>query len=165
MNNDTTKVNETPVFSEPISADMPRRNFDRKLLEAYDADHERIRAMSSRLTRIEAVFDNFTRDMSRLEKQQAEILAHTEKTASSMALVANKFAVHAELEEHQWSVVNKANATLAEVGHSLSEHLEKAEATNVRMDWLEKMLWALWGVAGAAMALLVPLAIKSLNRG
>ena len=147
----------------PISADVSRRQFDRKLMEAYDADHERIRSMSSRLTRIEVAFESFTKDMGRLDQKQADILAGTEKAADSIALIANKLAIHTEMEEYQWSVVNKANNTLAEVGTALSQHLQESGAMNTRISWVEKLLWALWGVVATAGAMLIPYALRGMG--
>lgn len=160
-----TKLNdsETPVFSEPIPADVPRRQFDRKLLEAYDADHERIRAISSRLTRIECAFEGFTRDMTKFDQKQGDILASAEKTASSIAAIANKFAIHAEMEEYQWTVVNQANKTLTDVGAALSQHLQESGALNTRISWVEKLLWALWGVVATSGAMLIPYALRGMG--
>ena len=161
-----TKLNdsdEAPIFVEPIPADVPRRQFDRKLLEAYDADHERIRAMSSRLTRIEVAFENFTKDIGKLDQKQADILAGTEKAADAISLIANKLAIHTEMEEYQWTVVNQANKTLTDVGSALSQHLQESGALNTRISWVEKLLWALWGVVGAAGAMLIPYALKGMG--
>lgn len=154
MNNTETTVNhekERPVFSEPISADIPRRQFDRKILESYDADHERVRAISSRLTRIEAVFESFQRDMQRLDKHQADMLVHTEQTASSMAAVANKLAVHCEMEEFQWQTVNKSNANIEALSMAFNEHIASAKCFATRVDWLERILFGLCGALGTLL--------------
>lgn len=136
----------------PIRAKLPSTETDRMHLD-----------MSSRLTRIETLFEAFTRDMARLDHQQSDILLATERTAGSMATVANKLATHTEMEEFQWKVVNQANTTLAEVGSALSQHLQETAATNVRLTWLEKMIWTLWGVVGAAAAMLVPYALRGMG--
>ncbi len=130
-------------FDEPIPAEAARRKLDRKILETYDADHDRIRAMSSRLTRIEVVFENLQRDIARLEQRQSEMLGHTEQTASAMATIANKLNIHTEMEEYQWTVVNKANDTLATVTGALNDHLQKAGAVDTRINWIERLLIAL----------------------
>lgn len=135
-------------FDEPIPAEAARRKLDRKILETYDADHDRIRAMSSRLTRIEVVFENLQRDIARLEQRQSEMLGHTEQTASAMATIANKLNIHTEMEEYQWTVVNKANDTLATVTSALNDHLQKEAAVTSRMDWLERLLIAMACVMG-----------------
>lgn len=154
MSDTLTKVDKKqhepdPVFHEPISADLPRRQFDRKLLEGYDADRERIRTISSRMTRIEVVFETIQRDLSKLEQRQSESLAHTEKTADSMSEIAHKLRVHTEMEEYQWTQVNKANDTLMVVTAALNNHLHEAGAIATRIDWLERLLFALYGCAGA----------------
>ncbi len=138
-----------PVFSEPIPADLPRRQFDRKLLEGYDADRERVRSMSSRITRIETVFEAIQRDLSKLEQRQSESLAHIEKTAESMSEIAHKLRVHTEMEEYQWVQVNKANDTLEVVTKALSAHIQASGTLEMRVSWLERMLFALYGCAGA----------------
>jgi 1,6-anhydro-N-acetylmuramate kinase len=66
------------VFDEPIDASVPRRQFDRRVMESYDAANERIRAISSRVTRIEATFDAIRQDMKRLEEHQSKMLVHSE---------------------------------------------------------------------------------------
>lgn len=152
-----TKLNKDPdpIFDEPIPADAARRKLDRKLLESYDADHDRIRAMSSRLTRIEVVFENVQRDLARLEQRQTEMLAHLEHTASSMAGISNKLSVHTDLEEFQWSVVNKSNDTLAEVMAELNKHLKESAVTDVRINWNERLLFLLYGGLGSIVMGLV----------
>lgn len=166
MSLDTTTVNpaspltgrnkepkEPPIFDEPISADVPRRQFDRRIMESYDADHERIRTISSRLTRIESVFEQLTKDLSRLEKQQGEMLIHLEQTANSMGAISNKLSVHTEMEEYQWVVVNKANETLNRVGSALNEHLQLAGGINTRIDWIERLLFLLYGGIGTLLTI------------
>lgn len=130
-------------FDESIPADAARRKLDRKILQSYDDDHNRIRAISSRLTRIEVVFENLQRDIARLEQRQSEMLGHTEQTASAMAAIANKLNIHTEMEEYQWTVVNKANDTLATVIGALNEHLQKAGAVDTRINWIERLLIAM----------------------
>ncbi len=133
---------------EPIPADLPRRQFDRKLLESYDADHERIRNISSRQTRIEVVLETVQKDLRRLEEQQGVMLGHFENTASSMQAISNKLTIHTDIEEYQWTVVNKANETLTAVGQALNDHLQCAGAINTRIDWIERLLFLLYGGIG-----------------
>jgi chromosome segregation ATPase len=127
-------------FDESIPADAARRKLDRKILQSYDDDHNRIRAISSRLTRIEVVFENLQRDIARLEQRQSEMLGHTEQTASAMAAIANKLNIHTEMEEYQWTVVNKANDTLTAVTSALNNHLQKEGSVDTRINWLERLL-------------------------
>lgn len=158
-----TERPERSAFSEPISADAPRRALDRKILESYDDTQNRIRNISSRVTRMEAYFETITRDLRKLEEIQKEMAAHLETMAANSSAAANKLAIHTEMEEYQWQVVNNANETLAKVGTALNEHLQCAGAITTRLDWLERLIWALWGVVGAAGAMLVPLVLKGLG--
>jgi chromosome segregation ATPase len=137
----TAEAHDSP-FDESIPADAARRKLDRKILETYDADHDRIRSISSRLTRIEVVFENLQRDIARLEQRQSEMLGHTEQTASAMSAIANKLNIHTEMEEYQWTVVNKANDTLATVTSALNDHLQTAGVIDTRINWLERLLIA-----------------------
>lgn len=155
-----TKVNNESVFHEPIPADVPRRQLDRKILESYDSTQERIRNISSRVTRIEAIFESVNRDLRRMEETQKDMVAHLETTAANMGAISNKLAVHTEMEEYQWITVNKTNETLTQVGAALSAHLQQAEGFSARMDWMERLLWALWGVVGAISAAAIPLVLK-----
>jgi prefoldin subunit 5 len=150
-------------FQEPISADLPRRQLDRKILESHDATQERIRNISSRVTRMEAYFETITRDIRRLEELQKEMTGHLETMAAGMSASTNKLAIHTEMEEYQWTVVNQSNETLAKVGAALNEHLQYAGAINTRLDWLERLMWALWGVIGAGAAALIPLILKGVG--
>lgn len=140
---------ESAIFDEPIPADAARRKLDRKLLESFDADHDRIRAISSRLTRIEVVFENIQRDLARLEQRQSEMLGHTEQTASAMSAIANKLNIHTEMEEYQWTVVNKSNDTLTTVTTALNKHLSEAGIVDSRIGWIERLTFLLYGGAGA----------------
>lgn len=158
-----TKINDEPVFKDAISADLPRRQFDRKLLESHDSTQERIRTISSRLTRVEVIFEGVNRDLRRLEETQKEMAGHLESTAGSMSAISHKLAVHTEMEEYQWTQVNQANDTLAKIGAALNDHLRESSGLATRMDWLERLLWALWGVIGAAAAALAPLLLKGLG--
>jgi hypothetical protein len=151
------------VFKEPISADLPRRQLDRRILESYDATQERIRNISSRVTRMEAYFETIACDMRRLEDLQKEMAAHLETIVANSSAAANKLAIHTEMEEYQWQVVNQANDTLAKVGAALNEHLQLAGGINTRLDWLERLVWALWGVVGAGAAALIPLVLKGVG--
>lgn len=163
MNDRVHESGEDSPFKEPISADVPRRAIDRKILESYDAAQERIRNISSRVTRMEAYFETIARDMRRLEDLQKEMAAHLETMVANSASAANKLAIHTEMEEYQWQVVNQANDTLAKVGAALNEHLQLAGGINTRLDWLERLMWALWGVVGAGAAALIPLVLKGLE--
>jgi chromosome segregation ATPase len=159
---DETKVSES-AFKEPISADLPRRQFDRKLLESHDSTQERIRNISSRVTRIEAIFESVNKDLRRLEEMQKEAVGHLETTAANMREISHKLALHTEMEEYQWTVVNSANDTLVKIGAALNDHLQSAGALNTRIDWIERLLWALWGVVGAMSAAAIPLVMKGLG--
>jgi chromosome segregation ATPase len=142
---------DSSVFNEPIPADLPRRQFDRKLLEAYDADHERIRNISSRQTRIEVVLENVQRDIKRLEQQQSEMVTHLDRVASSMSAITNKLSVHTEMEEYQWTQVNKANETITTVGKALENHLKESGILCERVAWIEKLFFlfiTVFGVMG-----------------
>lgn len=145
---------EKPIFSEPISADLPRRQFDRRLLEAYDADHERIRNISSRQTRIEVVLESVQRDLRKLEQTQTEMAMHLEKVANAMSAISNKLSVHTEMEEYQWTVVNKANGAIELVSATLEKHLKESGILCERIAWIEKLFFTfitVFGLMGLAI--------------
>lgn len=156
MSDTKTKINsdEAPVFDGPISADMPRRAIDRRLLESIDADHRRSREHSNRLTRLESLYEQIARDLSKLEQQQRESLGWQEQTATSMAAISNKLAIRTELEEYQWTRANEASANIEKLQVSLSSHLQMSEGVSVRIDWLERSLYGIGG-ALASIALMV----------
>lgn len=161
---DETKINPNDsAFSEPIPADLPRRQLDRRILESYDATQERIRNISSRVTRIEATFDGVRKDLARVEDAQKDMAANIETTASHMMAISNRFNIHAEMEEYQWQSVNKAHEVLTQIGTGLNEHLKQSENLSTRIDWVERLMWALWGIVGASAATLAILALKGLG--
>jgi hypothetical protein len=132
-------------------------------LESHDATQERIRNISSRVTRIEALFDSIAKDIRKIEESQKEMAGYLESTAAGMNASTNKLAIHTEMEEYQWTVVNQANDTLAKVGAALNDHLQCAGAMATRLDWIERLMWALWGVVGAGAAALIPLVLKGVG--
>lgn len=150
-------------FSEPIPADAARRQLDRKILESYDSTQDRIRAISSRVTRMEAYFETMSKDLRKLEELQKEMAGHLETIAANSSASTNKLAIHTQMEEYQWTVVNKANETLEKIGAALNEHLQQSHGLVARIDWLERLMWALWGVMGAGALGLIPLALKGLG--
>lgn len=151
------------VFKEPISADVPRRQFDRKVIESYDSTQERIRNISSRVTRIEAIFESLSKDLRRMEDLQREMSMALETTATTMRNIGSKLSVHSDMEEYQWTLVNKAHETLAQIGVVLNDHLKQAEGLITRINWIERLMWALWGVIGAATAALIPIVLKGIG--
>lgn len=145
---------EAPLFDGPIPADLPRRHFDRHLLENMESDHKRIRDMSGRLSRLEVLFEQIKTDINRLENSQREGLGFQEQTASSMAQISNKLAVHTEMEEYQWTVVNESHKHLEELSAALSTHLEAASAINERLNWIERSVFGMYGAIGSSILLL-----------
>lgn len=158
-----TSAQERSLFHEPISADLPRRQLDRKMLESFDSNQERIRNISSRVTRMEALFEHIAKDINKIEVLQKEMANNLEATVLGMNASTNKLAIHTEMEEFQWELVNKANDTLAKVGAALNDHLQASGSVDTRLNWLERLTWSLWGVVGAAVAMLVPLIFKGLS--
>lgn len=142
---------DKPAFKEPISADLPRRQLDRKILESYDATQERIRNISSRVTRMEAIFESVKRDLSRLEETQKEMSGHLETTATNMAAISNKLSVHTEMEEYQWQIVNKSNTHLEQLSTAFNDHLTATSCFAARVDWLERILFGLCGAIGTLL--------------
>lgn len=142
---------DTPVFKKPIPADLPRRQLDRRLLENIDADHRRVREISNRLTRLESLFEQIRADIARLEQQQREVLGYHEQTATAMSAIANKLSIHTEMEEYQWTVVNKSNNHLEQLSNSFNEHLAAAGNFATRLDWLERILFGLCGAIGTML--------------
>ena len=165
MSNEPTKVShrDDSVFQEPIPADLPRRQLDRRILESYDSTQERIRNMSGRVTRMEAIFEIVRKDVARVEEAQKDMAANLETTAASMSAISNRFSVHAEMEEYQWTSVNKAHEVLTQIGSALNEHLKHSEGMTTRITWLERLMWALGGAVGAPVAALIPLALQGLR--
>lgn len=139
---------ESPIFNEPIPEDAERRQLDRRILESYDATQERIRAISSRQTRIEVVLESVQRDLKRLEEQQSDALVHLEKVASSMSAISNKLSVHTEMEKYQWTIVNDAHAAIKQVGEHLDLHLGDSKVLCERVAWIEKLFFLFVSVFG-----------------
>jgi len=144
-------MDDAPVFKEPIPADLPRRQLDRRLMENIDADHRRVREISNRLTRLESLFEQIRNDISRLDQQQRESLGYQEQIATNMAAIANKLSIHTEMEEYQWTVVNQANTHIEQLAKGVNDHLATAGNIYVRVDWLERILFGLCGAAGTLL--------------
>lgn len=151
QNPTVVNTEDTPIFKEAISADLPRRQLDRRLLENIDADHRRVREISNRLTRLESLFEQIRNDISRLEQQQRESLSYQEQTATSMSAIANKLSIHTEMEEYQWTVVNKSNTHIEQLSTLFNEHLAAAGNFATRLDWLERILFGLCGALGTML--------------
>jgi hypothetical protein len=62
-----------------------------------------------------------------------------------MSAISNKLSIHSELEEHQWEVVNSSKATLIELSTVLNRHLQEGAAVGARINWIERMLYLLYG--------------------
>lgn len=133
----------TPLMDAP-PVDTFHREADRTLTGAYD----------TRLTRLETLFENIQRDLSRLDSSQNRMVAHLEQTASAMGKIAENLSGHTIAEEHQWTRINQANQTLQEVGAALNDHLQQAGHIAARLDWLERLLFLLYGGLGT-LALIV----------
>jgi len=163
VSEETKRNPDETIFSEPIQADIPIRQIDRKFMEGYDDIKNSIRNISGRVTRVEAVFDGIKKDVARVEEMQKEMAANLESTASGMSAISNRFGIHAEMEEYQWTSVNKAHEVLTQIGVTLNEHLKQSEAVIIRVNWIERLIWAMWGVVGACAAALIPLALKGIG--
>lgn len=155
---------ESPLFDGPIPADLPRRHFDRHLLENMESDHKRIRDMSGRLSRLEVLFEQIKTDIARLETSQREGLVFHEQTATSMAQISNKLAVHTEMEEYQWTVVNESHKHLEELSAALSAHLEASGVIATRIDWMERLVFGIYGAAGTIIVMIIGYLISLLPR-
>ena len=112
-------------------------------MEGYDDIKNSIRNISGRVTRVEAVFDGIKKDVARVEEMQKEMAANLESTASGMSAISNRFGIHAEMEEYQWTSVNKAHEVLTQIGVTLNEHLKQSEAVIIRVNWIERLIWAM----------------------
>jgi hypothetical protein len=80
--------------------------------------------------------------------------------AEQVRALVDRFAHHADLEEGQWQVVNKANAHLERLSQVLNEHLSAASAIQVRVSNLERVLY---GLAGMIATMIVAAAPVLLN--
>jgi hypothetical protein len=140
------------IEDESVIDPLFRREVDRTLIGSYE----------TRMTRIEVQFDHISRDIGRLERSQVKMLEHSEQTATAMAQIAAKLADHTGAEEHQWKVVNQANKTLSEVGTALNEHLTQAGTINVRMDWIERLVFLLYGGLGTLAAIVATIYVAKL---
>ena len=140
-------MSEDETFLDPLL----RREVDRTLIGSYE----------TRMTRIEVQFDHISRDIGRLEHSQVKMLEHSEQTATAMAKIVAKLADHTTAEEHQWSVVNQANKTLSEVGAALNEHLNQAGTTAVRLDWIERLVFLLYGGLGTLAAIVATIYVSN----
>lgn len=165
INQATARNMDDPIFKEPIPPEATRRQLDRRLLESIDADHRRVREISNRLTRLESLFENINQNINRLEQQQREALGYQEQTATNMVAISNKLSMHTEMEEYQWTTVNKSAESLELLNRTLQKHLQDAEGATARLLGIEKMAWALWGVIGAVGAALIPMLLKGMGAG
>lgn len=96
--------------------------------------------------------EQMEKDLQRVERRLAESFAHVERLAEQTRALCDRFARHADLEEEQWRVVNKANDCLETLGKSLQAHLTESAALVGRVSGLERVVY---GVAGAVVSLLV----------
>ena len=154
---------EPPIFKDPIPPEAPRRNLDRRLLESIDADHRRVREMSARLIRVETLFESVRTSIARLDELQREGLGFQEQTATSIAAIANKLSIHTEMEEYQWTTINKLTESVELLNRTLQQHLQESERDATRLSVIEKMIWALWGVIGATVVALIPAIMKGIG--
>ena len=138
-----------------IAIDQMRRQMDRRLLERIDADHERLREMSGRTGRFEAVLSSINNDLKRLDESLREIRNHTEQTAVSMSVMSSKLASHTEMEEIQWTVINKSQEKIVVVAELVNDNVLKTNALELKMTWMERIAIGLLGTLAAGVGAIV----------
>ena len=149
----TSLNSESPVLPEGLQIEDLRRQFDRVTVENIKRDHDKVREISGRLTRNETLLEGIRIDLGKLERGQREWIGSHEQLASSMAELTQRFAVHAEMEERQWEVVNQSRDHLKELSVALSHHLEASGAMSTRLDWIERLVFGVYGMAGSMIML------------
>jgi len=151
---DTTKINpdESALPDGLVIGDL-RRQFDRRTLENIERDHSKVREMSGRLTRLETLFEQIKTDLGKMEHGQREGLVFHEQTANSVSEINSRLTAHTEMEEVQWGVVNRANEHLEQLSASLSHHLETMGVIATRLDWIERLVFGVYGAAGSMFML------------
>lgn len=159
------------VFTEPIQATAAQRQLDRRILESYDASLKQAQTIAIRVAKIETHQEAMSRDLQRLEESHKEIAGHLERTAHHMSALANKLAIHTDLEEVQWTEVREATSAITAIGTALNAHLQHAaqveermigieKAVTVRLNWHERFLTFLGGVAFVVTIAVIGLGTK-----
>lgn len=121
-----------------------RRQMDDRLMSQLDNERDRVTDLNIRLIRVETTFAEIVKDI-------AKIYAHVETLALSIQGIAQRLDTHATMEEHQWSVVNKANEHLIKLDDVLNQHLNCAGAMSTRLDWIERVLIGLCGAVASGV--------------
>jgi uncharacterized coiled-coil protein SlyX len=133
--------------------EIMRRTIDQHMAAILAEERAQRIVQGAHLTQID-------KDIARLDSKLTESFGHVERLAEQVRALVDRFAHHADLEEGQWQVVNKANAHLERLSQVLNEHLSAASAIQVRVSNLERVLY---GLAGMIATMIVAAAPVLLN--
>jgi uncharacterized coiled-coil protein SlyX len=133
--------------------EIMRRTIDQHMAAILAEERAQRIVQGAHLTQID-------KDIARLDSKLTESFGHVATLAEQVRALVDRFAHHADLEEGQWLVVNKANAHLERLSQVLNEHLSAASAIQVRVSNLERVLY---GLAGMIATMIVAAAPVLLN--
>lgn len=148
-----------------------RRTLDRRLLANHDKVQEQLQDILIRITRNEALFEIIKRDNERIAELQQTMAVHLETMAATISATTQKLAVHMVMEESQQKVTTKINNQVESIIKELNTHLSKSqevesilniaiEKLSVRLNWHERYLNFLAGLAVVAAGDVIVLSVK-----
>jgi DNA anti-recombination protein RmuC len=159
--NSETKVNAHDLGDSVPPLDM--RQMDKFLLNQVQKETDSNRRNSNRLTEVETNLHQLKNDLQKLERHQETLARCQEEIAMSMSSMTHNLAAHMTAEENQWVFVNANHKQIEDLSKSVQNHFYEAYSMVTRVDWLERLMWAAWGVIGAAAATLIPLALRGMG--
>ena len=159
--NSETKVNAHELCDSVPPLDM--RQMDNFLLNQVQKETDSNRRNSNRLTEVETNLHQVKNDLQKLERHHETLARCQEDIAMSMASMTHTLAAHTTAEENQWMVVNANHKHIDELSKTVQQHFYDSSSMVTRVDWLERLMWAAWGVIGAAAATLIPLALRGIG--
>jgi TolA-binding protein len=159
--NSETKINAHDMSDAVLPLDM--RKMDKFLLERVQEENNSNRRNSNRLTQVETDLRQLKNDLQKLERHQETMARCQEDIAMSMSTMTHTLSAHTTAEEGQWSVVNANHKHIEDLSKTVQQHFYDSSSMVTRVDWLERLMWAAWGVIGAAAAALIPLALRGMG--
>lgn len=161
--NSETKINAHNMSDAVSPPHMTLRTMDQFLLERVQEENNSNRRNSNRLTQVETDLRQLKNDLQKLERHQETMARCQEDIATSMSAITSNLAHHTAAEEQQWGAVNANHKYIDELARTVQQHFYDVAALGPRIDWVERLLWAAWGVIGAAAATLIPLALRGMG--
>ena len=148
-----------------------RRTLDRRLLANHDKVQKQLQDILIRITRNEALFEIIKKDNERIAELQQAMTVHLEVMATTISDTTQKLAVHMVMEEAQQRITTQINNQVEYVIKELNTHLSKSqevesvlniaiEKLSVRLNWHERYLNFLAGLAVVAAGDVIVLSVK-----